>query len=383
MPWFTSQGRHILVGTLSAVLLIAGGCKRHEAANQPAPAPEEAQPAPRSDLEIAGDVKTRIKGETALDEDAIHVDVVNGAVTLNGTVDNDAARALAAHDAGAVNGVKTVINNLTVTAPKVPTQTATPAEERLPRRHRTASMENRTADSRAVGNRPGENDAYAHPAGAQDTAQTQAPPQTAPEPPSAPATPPPPPAPTPITVAAGATVPVRIADALSSESAQAGQTFGGRVSSDVVVNGQVAIPKGATVSGRIVNVQDAAHFKGNALLSLELISVRVQGQQYPLSTNAWTQQGQARGKNTMEKSGGGAALGALIGALAGGGKGAAIGAIAGGGAGAGANAITRGQQVKVPAETVINFQLQSPVTVMTTPGAPAQDNGTAPQLQPR
>jgi hypothetical protein len=357
--------RHpVLAATLSGVLLLSAGCRKQEASNQPTPAPEEAQPAPRSDLEIANDVKGRIKAETVLDEDAIQVDVANGVVTLNGSVDNNAARALAASDAGAVTGVKTVINNLTVTPPKTAAPAAT--EPSPARRHHSHAADRQQADSAAP---------------PQDATAAPAPQQPQPQAAAAPPAPPPPPTPAPVTVASGTALPVRIADALSSESAQAGQTFGGTVANDVLVNGQVAIPKGATISGRIVNAQDAAHFKGNALLTLEVISVRIHGQNYPVTTSAWTQQGQGRGKNTAEKSGGGAALGALIGALAGGGKGAAIGAIAGGGAGAGVNAITRGQQVKVPAETVINFQLQAPVTVMVNPNSGPQD--TTPQLQPR
>jgi hypothetical protein len=59
-------------------------------------------------------------------------------------------------------------------------------------------------------------------------------------------------------------------------------------------------------------------------------------------------------------------VGALIGAMAGGGKGAAIGAATGGGVGAGVNGVTRGQQVNLPPETLVNFNLQSPVSVTTS-----------------
>jgi len=72
-----------------------------------------------------------------------------------------------------------------------------------------------------------------------------------------------------------------------------------------------------------------------------------------------------------------AALGAIIGGLAGGGKGAAIGAASGGGLGAGVNAVTRGEQVKIPAETLITFKLQSPINVTTSRTASAPDGGTS------
>ena len=99
----------------------------------------------------------------------------------------------------------------------------------------------------------------------------------------------------------------------------------------------------------------------------------------------WPQQQLAngRGKNTAAKTGGGAALGAIIGALAGGGKGAAIGAVTGGGVGAGVNGVTRGQQVQIPSETLVSFHLQSPISVTTskTVGGSRGDNPN--QLQQR
>jgi hypothetical protein len=131
----------------------------------------------------------------------------------------------------------------------------------------------------------------------------------------------------------------------------------------------VAIPRGTSVTGRVVDAKDAAHFSGSSLLSIELTQIELKGAPVAVSTSAFSQQGKGRGKNTAMKTGGGAALGAIIGAIAGGGKGAAIGAASGGGLGAGVNAVTRGEQVKIPAETLINFKLQSPVTVTTSRSA--------------
>ena len=58
---------------------------------------------------------------------------------------------------------------------------------------------------------------------------------------------------------------------------------------------------------------------------------------------------------------GGAALGTIIGAIAGGGKGAAIGAGAGAAAGAGAQTVMKGQQVRIPSETVLTFTTEKPL----------------------
>jgi hypothetical protein len=142
----------------------------------------------------------------------------------------------------------------------------------------------------------------------------------------------------------------------------------------------VAIPQGSSVTGRVIDAQDAAHFKGSALLSIELTAITARGQHIQVVTDSYAKQGAGRGKNTAAKAGGGAALGAIIGALAGGGKGAAIGAAAGGGLGAGVNGVTRGQQVEIQSETLVNFRLQSPISVTTAQSIRNYDNT---QLQQR
>ena len=90
------------------------------------------------------------------------------------------------------------------------------------------------------------------------------------------------------------------------------------------------------------------------------------GKSYDIHTDQWAKEGAARGKNTAEKVGGGAAIGAIIGAIAGGGKGAAIGAGVGAGAGTTAQAATRGEQVRLPSESVINFRLETSISVIPT-----------------
>jgi uncharacterized protein YcfJ len=99
---------------------------------------------------------------------------------------------------------------------------------------------------------------------------------------------------------------------------------------------------------------------GSPQLVLDLQSITVNGRRYRVSTEDISQTSNAGiGKNrrTAEMVGGGAVLGTLLGAIAGGGKGATIGAIAGGAAGGTAQVLTRGRQVKVPAETILRFQL--------------------------
>ena len=106
--------------------------------------------------------------------------------------------------------------------------------------------------------------------------------------------------------------------------------FHGSVATDLTAEGVVAIPHDSPVMGRVVDAKDAAHFKGNALLSIELTQVTRAARRSRWSPIATAKQARAWGKNTAEKAGGGALFGAIIGALAGGGKGAAIGTLAGG-----------------------------------------------------
>jgi len=104
------------------------------------------------------------------------------------------------------------------------------------------------------------------------------------------------------------------------------------------------------------------------VLILQLDRISAGGKFYSVQTNQYQREGSSRGKNTAEKVGVGAGIGAIIGAIAGGGKGAAIGAAAGGGLGGGVQAATKGQQIKLPSETVLNFTLQAALTVIPTKG---------------
>ena len=188
-----------------------------------------------------------------------------------------------------------------------------------------------------------------------------------------------------VTLPAGTVVPIRITEELNSKTAQSNDLFHGSLAADLGTQGVIAVPRGAPVEGRIVEARDAAHFKGSSLLSLELTHLDARGQRITLVTDTFSKQGAGRGKNTAEKTGGGAAFGAIVGALAGGGKGAAIGSLAGAAAGTSVNAATRGQQVDIPSETLISFQLQSPITLTVTTTTPGSENDTPsdPQLQTR
>jgi hypothetical protein len=184
--------------------------------------------------------------------------------------------------------------------------------------------------------------------------------------------PPPKPKPVTVTIPDGTELSIRLIDPLDSEKNQVGDSFRATLNHSIIIDDKTAIPAGADIMGRVIDVKGATHYSGQSVLAVELVSLAMGGKSYELHTQEFRKQGEARGKNTAEKVGGGAAVGAIIGAIAGGGKGAAIGAAAGAGAGTGAQAITKGQKVQYPTESVLNFHLASPVTV--TPGAVKNTN---------
>jgi hypothetical protein len=194
---------------------------------------------------------------------------------------------------------------------------------------------------------------------------TTAPAETQPTPAPPPA---PPPAPKveprrPIVVPAGTTVTVRLSQAVGSKISQAGQTFSGSVANSIHVGGKAAIPAGTAVSGTVVDAKPLGRFAGGASLTLQLNSITINGTDRAIQTSSVTQAAKGKGKRTAVLAGGGAALGALIGGLAGGGKGAAIGAVAGGGAGTGGAAFTGNKDIVLPAESALTFTLAQPLEI--------------------
>jgi hypothetical protein len=171
------------------------------------------------------------------------------------------------------------------------------------------------------------------------------------------------PKPEPIIVPAGTTITVRLAQSVGSKISQAGQSFSGSVANAIVVGGRTGIPSGATVTGTVVDAKPLGRFAGGASLTLKLTSIDIHGSEREIQTAAVTQTEKGKGKRTAVLAGGGAAVGALIGGLAGGGKGAGIGALAGGGAGTGGAAFTGNKDIVLPAESALSFTLEQPLEV--------------------
>lgn len=166
-----------------------------------------------------------------------------------------------------------------------------------------------------------------------------------------------------ITIPAGQPVLVRMIDGVDSSKNNVGDIFHASLETDLTINDVLVARKGTDVYGRLAEAKEAGHLSGSSELQLELTRIVINGHDYPVVSSDYSLKGKGRGSDTAKKVGGGAVAGAIIGAIAGGGKGAAIGAGVGSAAGAGVQVFTRGQQVKVPSETLLEFRLQQPVTV--------------------
>jgi BON domain len=360
----------LTIGALAIALSFAG-CK------------SSAPAAPTDDASLTAALQTRLTSDDALKSEPINSSVQDKVATLNGTVSSEAARSLAAADAAQVAGIKTVVNNLSVQAPVAMTAAVVPpppppppTPKKLPTPKPAPKPKAAPIVQEAAPSEP--------PPPPQVAAATPPPPPQQELPP-----PPPPPPPVPefrnITVPPDTTIPIRMTQTLDSATTQQGDTFTGTVATDIILDDLVVIRQGTPVTGRVSAVQEAAHYKGSSLLTVELTSITRRGEKLAITTEPYSVEGKGRGKNTAEKVGGGAAVGAILGGILGGGKGAAIGAAAGGGVGAGANTITRGEQVQIPSESLIRFRLTNTLSlkVPTKNTESTTSTSTNPDLQQR
>jgi hypothetical protein len=165
----------------------------------------------------------------------------------------------------------------------------------------------------------------------------------------------------------GTEVSVRAEETIDSGKGSEGQTYAAEVTRDVLdADGAVVIPNGSNAKIVIKSASKGGRFTGQSDLVLDLRAVSVEGQEYLIGTSDLQKRGRegvGANQRTAIFTGGGAAIGAIIGAIAGGGKGAAIGAASGGGAGALTQVLTKGGAIRVPAETILTFKLDRPLHV--------------------
>lgn len=368
---------------IAAVLAFSGAALMAQDAN---PAPNGA----RTDGQIEMDVVHTLDASEALKNDLITAATIQSEVTLSGTVASDADRQLAESIVRKVPGVTGVKNNLKV---------GNPAQDAAAQGAPDDSTAPPVADDQGYNNPPQDNQQPAYgqqpnqgpqqqqpPSNNQDQGYNQQPgygqqsSNTPPPPPGYgqgyPAPPPgygrqpyASPAPNysvpngPITILPGTVVQVRTNDSLDNKRAKDGSPVDFTVIRDVLVNGYLAIPRGATVRGVVTESKGSGQLTGSAELGLRLTSLEMGGGSYPIESDEFRVKSPSRTGRTVGNAIGGAVIGALIGGAAGGGGGAAIGAVTGGSAGTAASAIGSGPRAWIPAEALVTFHLSAPLTV--------------------
>jgi hypothetical protein len=165
----------------------------------------------------------------------------------------------------------------------------------------------------------------------------------------------------PVVVPRGTPLHVRVDDTIDTRQNRAGDRFSATLSQPVKVDGRVVVPAGTVFSGHVTSSAASGRLKGRAVLGLKLDGFQLNGREYVVQTTSVDRVSAAHKKRNAILIGGGAGLGAAIGALAGGGKGALIGAGAGAGAGTAGAAATGKREVAIQAETQLRFTLRGPV----------------------
>ena len=313
-----------------------------------------------SDDAIATDIKARMFSDPSLKSANVNVAVKDGVVTLTGQVPDDSTRATAEQLVNSVKGVTKVDDQVVAPPPSAPPATAEatpppPAPEPAPKPAAPRKRPVKKPEPKPEEQSQAAATSVPSPA---DTAQNTAPPTPAP---------PPPPQPITVTVPSNTVLTVRTIDSVDSKTSRAGEVIHASLDAPIVVNNHVVVPSGADAYIKLVNASSEGTFAGRNELTLQLASIVYQNRTYDVVTSDVRQSGGSRGKSSAAKIGGGAALGALIGAVAGGGKGAAIGAAVGGGAGTGLTVFKKGKDLKIPSETRLDFTLQAPFNVTYLP----------------
>lgn len=344
----------------------------------------------RSDGDIQSRVASALANDQALQNQQIKAYTSNGVVTLTGTVQNEQQRQEAETIAAGVQGVSGIQNNLNVADETDQTQAPPPpAESQQPAQTEQVPPNTQQSQSQA-------------PAAAQQLPPPPPPDQAAPRAPYQPQggygqqpysnypaqqgynNYPPQQTSGPVTIPAGTLLQVRISEPLDIARLQDGATFQATAASDVFEGNVLAIPRGAVLEGTVVKVKKPGALGGSGELQLQITSVNMGGRIYPVATDLWTNKGPNKAGYTAGNTAGGAIAGAIIGGILGRGPGAAIGAVAGGGAGMAASAATNGPRLYLPAESLLNFHLSSPVTVQPVSWQEAQRLAqNAPRLQRR
>jgi hypothetical protein len=357
----------------------------------------QTKPATMPDAQIEANVLKALAGAPELADQSITSTTVYGTVTLNGTVRDEPLRDLAEHLVANTAGVQKVVDQLTIGAP-VPSSSDS---------QQTGTNPNLQSDGTMAPSQGQNPQAQSNP-NLSNAPQNGAPPQQGQYPPPQVGQYPPPYSRQPygqpyppqyghppyiaqkggdaVVVPSGSILRVRINQGMNSKNTAPGATFDGVVLSNVFAGGAIAIPRGASFQGTVATAHTAGQLNGKGELKLQLTSVTFGGRTYPVVTDFWWHQGIDKTANTVGNTVGLAGVGALIGAVAGGGVGAAVGAGVGGVAGLGVSSASGRGEASLPPEAIVTFHLTQPADVTTVSQAELNRLGAGvpqPQMQRR
>lgn len=360
----------------------------------------QTKPATVPDAQVEANVLKALASQPQLADQAIGTTTVYGTVTISGSVRDEASRTMAEDVVSKTPGVQKVIDELTIggdtsaaaisAAPSAPAPQAQDSAEvgTNPNLQSDGTMAPPTESQPAQGQNPSvaapPQQVWNQPP-AQETQPAPYPAQPAPygpyrQPYPAPYGVQPAPGyaqPVPaqplvvqrggdaVIVPAGSVIRVRVNQAMDSKKTAPGTVFDGVVLNSVVAGGAIAIPRGATVQGVVADARRGGQLTGEGGFSLQLTQVTLGDRTYPLVSDLWSQQGVSKTGNTVNNTVGMSAMGALIGAVAGGGVGAAVGAGIGGIAGLGVSSASRRGEATMPAEAIVSFRLTQPTELTT------------------
>ncbi len=338
------------VGPLSVLVLAQTTAPPPPATSTEITPPQTGQ---RPDSAIAEDINKKLMASNSLRPLDLGIWVHDGTATLTGTVPTQELKTQAEDMVKAVAGVKAVDDKITIGS--------------LPATAPGFSGQNGGGQN---GGQPGNQQSPPPPPPGYGQNQNAPSPQypASPQSPGSPQSPPPVydshPRSVMVTVASGTPLYVTMMQTIDSHHTELGAAFSGILVKDIILqNGAIAIPRGAQVMGTVIDARGPGHLKGRPQLALQLNGLNVANTHYRMSSYVWARGGPGKGGQSAANIGGGAVMGSIVGGAFGGGPAALLGGLLGGLGGAGISSLSSGPRIIIPAESVLTFYLNAPLTV--------------------
>jgi hypothetical protein len=158
-----------------------------------------------------------------------------------------------------------------------------------------------------------------------------------------------------ILVPAGTRLMVRTDQTVDSKRHGSGYRFTSKLEADLVdQDGEVLAAKGSVVYAQLAQSKSAGRLGGRSEMTIVITDIMINNQLEPIQTSAVQATGQGNAKNTAGRVGVGAAIGGIANGSKGARRGAAVGATTA--------VLTGGQQINIPANTLLDFTLAAPIT---------------------